>query len=579
MAFKFALRFSLFALLALPAGCSMPTTESPTSDPTVLSPAYKTAQPVTITDGSFLLSFRSAEQSAWSTGSGTNLRIIDGLDDEFPVGRMLTVSPLQEWSDVSGAGVWYTLPASVAQNLVGQRVHMGIRAQAREANTPVKFAVSASHSGQDVPWKVFTTSNDTKTHVYEFDFPATSKDTETQAGPASIHIWPDTEGTGKSIEVEYITIRQIGQLSQPLPTQNTQAQDKSSSGSAILAKMSKKLADMSKIVKDGHLTYLFDTQQIADWRVSKNSTLSLSIDPQIGTGVGRVNADAPAPLRRRGEMGVHRQIDETSAAAMSGARVRVTIEARKAAGSANVGFGVSLRNQQDSTRWHFFQPTDTYRTFTFETLFPGRKDGGGDQAAVAIWGDALGRNQFVLIKSVKIELLEDLEAQQASHEPDSEADIMLLKSDTLAGGHIKARGVKISTGNSDRSHSNQSVHNTQQPLSGHASTKMPATVSSLNLISTASRKPGAFLTKNEYKGSHILHLASYFSQRHALRGWNVLLRRHPDVLSGETPILTEAQINGKNYIRLSISALDQIEAKQLCRIIQATGDYCLVIPK
>lgn len=74
-----------------------------------------------------------------------------------------------------------------------------------------------------------------------------------------------------------------------------------------------------------------------------------------------------------------------------------------------------------------------------------------------------------------------------------------------------------------------------------------------------------------------VHLASYFNAEDAVRGWAVLTARHPDLLSGQEPILRDVDLGEKGlYVRLLAGPLSgRDEAVDLCTALRREGAYCV----
>lgn len=73
-----------------------------------------------------------------------------------------------------------------------------------------------------------------------------------------------------------------------------------------------------------------------------------------------------------------------------------------------------------------------------------------------------------------------------------------------------------------------------------------------------------------------LHLASYYTEADALRGWTILEERHPAMLSGLEPLLRDADLGERGvFIRLLAGPVpSRAEADRRCRELTMDGAYC-----
>lgn len=77
--------------------------------------------------------------------------------------------------------------------------------------------------------------------------------------------------------------------------------------------------------------------------------------------------------------------------------------------------------------------------------------------------------------------------------------------------------------------------------------------------------------------SAMVHLASYYSESAALRGWDILASRHPEALDPRTPVLREVDLGERGiFVRLFAGPLPgEAEAYDLCTALKDAGAYCV----
>jgi hypothetical protein len=76
-----------------------------------------------------------------------------------------------------------------------------------------------------------------------------------------------------------------------------------------------------------------------------------------------------------------------------------------------------------------------------------------------------------------------------------------------------------------------------------------------------------------------LHLASYKTHEAALRGWEVLLKQYPAILSGREPALTEIETVAGRFVRLVVGGgLPESSLIRMRNQIRAGGDYAMIMP-
>lgn len=73
-----------------------------------------------------------------------------------------------------------------------------------------------------------------------------------------------------------------------------------------------------------------------------------------------------------------------------------------------------------------------------------------------------------------------------------------------------------------------------------------------------------------------VHLASYYNDRDAIRGWDILLARHEDQLGDYDPILRSVDLGERGaFVRLLAGPVgSRSEAQSLCAALRRTGAYC-----
>ncbi|MEM1381807.1 MAG: hypothetical protein AAGH41_14390 [Pseudomonadota bacterium] len=82
----------------------------------------------------------------------------------------------------------------------------------------------------------------------------------------------------------------------------------------------------------------------------------------------------------------------------------------------------------------------------------------------------------------------------------------------------------------------------------------------------------------DFAASATVHLASYYSDADALRGWRILSDRHPGALDALEPILRSVDLGERGqFVRLLAGPLSSAaDADDLCATLRADGAYCAV---
>ncbi|MBB3990403.1 SPOR domain-containing protein [Croceicoccus naphthovorans] len=79
-------------------------------------------------------------------------------------------------------------------------------------------------------------------------------------------------------------------------------------------------------------------------------------------------------------------------------------------------------------------------------------------------------------------------------------------------------------------------------------------------------------------GTHIAQLGSYGSESQAQAGWKVFQSRYAN-LKGQSPVITKANVDGKDYWRVAAGGFDAKGANAMCAAVKAGGHGCLPIAK
>lgn len=73
--------------------------------------------------------------------------------------------------------------------------------------------------------------------------------------------------------------------------------------------------------------------------------------------------------------------------------------------------------------------------------------------------------------------------------------------------------------------------------------------------------------------THLVQLGSFSSREGAERAWTIYQKRYPQ-LSGHDRVITEAQVSGKTYYRVSAAGFGVSGAKGMCSTVKASGKGC-----
>ena len=77
-------------------------------------------------------------------------------------------------------------------------------------------------------------------------------------------------------------------------------------------------------------------------------------------------------------------------------------------------------------------------------------------------------------------------------------------------------------------------------------------------------------------GTHIAQLGSYASPEAAEAGWKVFQSRYAN-LKGSQPVITKANVDGKDYWRVAAGGFDRQGANAMCSAVKASGNGCIPI--
>ncbi|MBM0169989.1 SPOR domain-containing protein [Altererythrobacter sp. C41] len=74
-------------------------------------------------------------------------------------------------------------------------------------------------------------------------------------------------------------------------------------------------------------------------------------------------------------------------------------------------------------------------------------------------------------------------------------------------------------------------------------------------------------------GKHLVQLGSFASREGARRAWGIYAREYPG-LDRYRMVITEAQVRGKAYYRVSAGGLERADARSMCSTVKARGQGC-----
>lgn len=82
----------------------------------------------------------------------------------------------------------------------------------------------------------------------------------------------------------------------------------------------------------------------------------------------------------------------------------------------------------------------------------------------------------------------------------------------------------------------------------------------------------------ETGGSHLIQLGSFASEQGARRAWGIYTKRHPE-LAGQQMVITEAEVRGKRYWRVSAGGYASADARSMCSKVKSKGKGCITWAK
>lgn len=75
-------------------------------------------------------------------------------------------------------------------------------------------------------------------------------------------------------------------------------------------------------------------------------------------------------------------------------------------------------------------------------------------------------------------------------------------------------------------------------------------------------------------GTHLVQLGSFGSEQSARRAWNVYAKKYPE-LAGHDMVITEANVRGKHYWRVSAAGFGRATASSMCGKVRSAGAGCI----
>lgn len=151
-----------------------------------------------------LFDFFAANAVAWVPFNGTELQLLQGGSADVAVGRMLAREPLPDRAGLN-AGVRARLRRLDAGMLQGKPVRITIRAMADPKQPAQAFAVSLANAEAETPWTSFSPGAEMRDFSFTVPFP----DEQLFTRIASVGIWPDVDGRGRGILVDYVTVEPV----------------------------------------------------------------------------------------------------------------------------------------------------------------------------------------------------------------------------------------------------------------------------------------------------------------------------------------------------------------------------------
>ena len=94
-------------------------------------------------------------------------------------------------------------------------------------------------------------------------------------------------------------------------------------------------------------------------------------------------------------------------------------------------------------------------------------------------------------------------------------------------------------------------------------------------IAAAASEARAPVAARSADGSHLVQLGSFSSEQAARRAWGIYVARYPE-LAGHEMVLTEANVRGRHYFRVSAGGFDRSASRSMCGRVNTTGgDGCI----
>ena len=89
----------------------------------------------------------------------------------------------------------------------------------------------------------------------------------------------------------------------------------------------------------------------------------------------------------------------------------------------------------------------------------------------------------------------------------------------------------------------------------------------------AAPQPTRAATAKQSQGSHLVQLGSFASEQGARRAWGIYVKRYPD-LAEHQMVITEAEVRGKRYWRVSAAGFGQASSSAMCGRVKSSGQGC-----
>ena len=75
-------------------------------------------------------------------------------------------------------------------------------------------------------------------------------------------------------------------------------------------------------------------------------------------------------------------------------------------------------------------------------------------------------------------------------------------------------------------------------------------------------------------GDHLVQLGSFFTEAAAERAWTIYKNRYPS-LTDEQKVITQANVRGKRYFRVSAAGFDKSGSRAMCGQVRSAGGGCI----